>query len=107
MTQMGAPLFCHRCGAALTPGRGDFYVVRIEALADPSPPDLSDFEHLDRKAELDRIAHEAEGTPEQELMDQVYRRLTIHLCGRCYRVWIENPAGDAGDRRAADDCGSF
>ena len=32
------------------------------------------------------------GMTEQELMDQVYRRLTIHLCGDCYRVWIEDPA---------------
>jgi hypothetical protein len=28
---------------------------------------------------------------ERELMDQVFRRLTIHLCGTCYRQWIEDP----------------
>jgi len=26
-------------------------------------------------------------------MDQVYRRMTIHLCRKCYIVWIENPSG--------------
>jgi hypothetical protein len=30
---------------------------------------------------------------EREALDQVYRRLTIHLCTACYRQWIENPAG--------------
>ena len=34
---------------------------------------------------------------EQELIDQVYRRLTIHLCEPCYRQWIENPAGKSGE----------
>ena len=28
-------LICHRCGVELRPGSGDFYEVRIEALADP------------------------------------------------------------------------
>jgi hypothetical protein len=86
-----APLLCRRCGATLRPGKGDFYVVRIEAVADPYPPDLSleDFDRLD----LEGILREIEGASEQELMDQVYRRLTIHLCGPCYRTWIEDPAG--------------
>jgi hypothetical protein len=34
----GPPLLCDRCGVELTPGKGDFYVVRIEAVADPTPP---------------------------------------------------------------------
>jgi len=25
-------------------------------------------------------------------MDQVYRKVIIHLCSACYRQWIENPA---------------
>ncbi len=37
------PGLCHRCAAVLTPGDGSFYVVRIEAFADPSPPrDMGD-----------------------------------------------------------------
>lgn len=35
------PLCCDRCAAELTPGEGSFYVVRIEALADPTPPSFS------------------------------------------------------------------
>jgi len=52
-----APLLCHRCGAMLTPGKGDFYVVRIEAFADPTPPALSSDElaDIDPSAEIDRL----------------------------------------------------
>ncbi len=87
-------LFCHRCGAALTPGKGDFYLVRITAVADPTPPSISeeDFEG-DLKSEIEKVLEEMRGLSEQELTDQVFRRLTIHLCARCYAEWIENPAG--------------
>jgi hypothetical protein len=90
------PLLCHRCGADLTPGRGDFYVVRIEAFADPTPPALSndDLEGMDPSEEIDRIIEETRGMSERSLMDGVWRRMTIHLCGNCYRAWIEDPAGD-------------
>lgn len=92
-------LLCHRCGASLTPGRGDFYVVRIEAVADPSPPDIQ-LDDVDLKAELEKLAEQAHDLPQAEMMDQVYRQLTIHLCGGCYRVWIEDPAGSLGQRDA-------
>ena len=89
------PLFCNRCGAELRPGSGDFHVVRIEAFADPSPPDLSLEESAaDAKRRMQELIEQLNHTSEQELMDQVYRRLTIYLCNPCYRLWIENPAGD-------------
>ena len=88
------PLFCHRCGEELTSGEGNFYVVRIEALADPTPPNISsDDLARDVCEEIDKIIEQVRHIPQSELMDQVYRRLTIHLCGRCYTAWIENPAG--------------
>ena len=88
-------LLCHRCGAELTPGRGDFYVVRIEAFADPTPPNISaeELERLDIGSQIDRLIERTRHMSERDLMDGVYRRLTIHLCGPCYRMWIENPAG--------------
>jgi hypothetical protein len=87
-----SPLFCARCHADLTPGTGDFYVVRIEALADPSPPRLSeeDLNH-DPRAEIERLIEKTRDLSQQELVDQVYRQLTLHLCGPCYRRWIEDP----------------
>ena len=96
MIDAGPPiLFCHRCGAILTPGRGDFYLVRIDAVADPSGPNIpaEELEGLDPAEEIDRLIEQMRGLSEQELMDMVYRRMTIHLCGPCYRKWIDNPAG--------------
>ncbi len=87
-------LFCHRCGGVLTPGEGNFYVARIEAFADPAPPNISNEDgQLDLNEEFSKVLEEMRGLSERELMDQVYRCLTIHLCGLCYKVWIENPAG--------------
>ena len=87
-------LLCHRCGVELHPGRGDFYLVKIEALADPTPPDLSDsLPPGEISREIDRLIDQMRDMTERELMDQVFRRLTIHLCLPCYRKWIEDPAG--------------
>ena len=87
-------ILCHRCGATFAPGKGNFYVVRIEAFADPTLPEMS---KEDLEADLDQQINElidsTRDMSERELMDQVYRRLTIHLCGPCYEKWIENPAG--------------
>lgn len=86
------PLFCDRCGTELEPGTGDFYVVRIEAFADPTPPSFSAQDLLrDVRAEIERLLEQMEGLSEQEAMDQVYRRLVLYLCGPCYRLWIESP----------------
>ena len=86
--------FCHRCGCLLTPGEGDFYVVRIEAMADPSPPHLAEqLEDGQFEEEFNRLLEEMREMSESELMDQVCRRLTIHLCRKCYNRWIEDPAG--------------
>ena len=88
------PLCCDRCAAELTPGEGSFYVVRIEALADPAPPNFSvDDLMRDPKVEIQRIVEQMGDLSAQEAMDQVYRRLVLYLCGPCYRQWIENPTG--------------
>jgi hypothetical protein len=87
-----AALLCARCDAELTPGKGNFYVVRIEALADPTPPSFSeeDLQH-DPQREIARLFEQMRELSEQELLDQVYRRLVLYLCGPCYRRWIEEP----------------
>ena len=88
------PLFCDRCLVELTPGKGDFYVIRIEAVADPSPPILSDEDlSKDTRREIDRLIAQMQGLSEQELIDQVYRCVTLSLCSSCYAEWIENPTG--------------
>jgi hypothetical protein len=87
-----SPLLCARCGVELTPGTGDFYVVRIEAMADPSPPYFTEQDLLhDPRMEIERLIRQMRGLSERELLEQVYRRLVLHLCGPCYRHWIEDP----------------
>ena len=89
-------LVCHRCGALLTPGEGSFYVVRIDAIADPSPPTIDSNESLaDLAADWERLLDNMRDMSEQELMDQVHRRVTIHLCASCYRKWIDDPRQSA------------
>jgi hypothetical protein len=88
------PLFCGRCGAQLAPGRGEFYVVRIEAFADPTPPSFTaDDLRRDIAAEIDRLLASMRDLSEQEAMDQVYRKMTLYLCNGCYQRWIEQPVG--------------
>ena len=88
------PLLCTRCLKTLQAGRGEFYVVSIEAIADPTPPiiDCSDLDR-DYRADWREIVAALKDTSTQEALDQVYRRLVIHLCNACYSDWIENPAG--------------
>ena len=93
MSDDDSPLFCDRCVRQLTPGKGDFYVVNIEAYADPTPP-VFDEEHVghDLRLEINQLVAKLHDVSERESLDQVYRRVTIYLCGSCYRSWIENPA---------------
>lgn len=87
------PFLCARCAAELLPGAGNFYEIKIEALADPTPPVLPDRELHVIRQEMEQVLEELREVSPQEALDQVYRRLTIHLCIRCYTEWIENPAG--------------
>ena len=89
-----APLFCSRCLAELRPGTGDFFEVSIQAVADPTPPVIT-AEDLQRdlRQEMRALVAQLEGMSEREALDQVARRVTIHLCNACFAQWIENPAG--------------
>jgi hypothetical protein len=84
-------LLCQRCSTALTPGEGNFYVVKIVAVADPAPPIIS---QEDVSADIQRLLRDLAGKPARELIDQVYRRRIFSLCTACYRRWIEDPVGD-------------
>lgn len=81
--------FCHRCSAPLTRGDGSCWIVRIEAFADPEV--IITEQPEETAVEIERLIAAAADRSEAELMDDVHRRLTITLCGPCYRVWIENP----------------
>ena len=94
MNAEDAHLLCHRCGIELHLGRGDFYVVRIEAFADPTPPEITEADLAeDLDARIEELIEQLRTADLEELERQVYRRLVIHLCRRCYEDWIEDPAG--------------
>jgi hypothetical protein len=89
-----APLFCARCAAELEPGSGTFYQVTIEAVADPAGPRVSGEESAaDLRRQIEQTLAQMQGLSAREAMDQVYRRLTLHLCVACFRRWIEDPTG--------------
>ena len=88
-----APLACARCGAGLWPGAGNFFQVTIEAVADPTSPVLCGRETAEEiRREIERAPGRLSVVSAREALDQVYRRLVRHLCGPCYRTWIEDPA---------------
>jgi RNase P subunit RPR2 len=92
---MESALFCARCSTELIPGEGAFYVVKIEAVADPNGPVVTSeipSSHEIRR-QIKQLISKLEDVSAQEAMHQVHRRLTIHLCAKCYGGWIENPAG--------------
>jgi hypothetical protein len=93
MAQTAEPLFCDHCSRTLTPGHGEFYVVRIEAVADPTPPRIADedqdVEEIGRQ--ISALFARLDDQSEQEAMDQVSRRVVLYLCNACYGRWIENP----------------
>ncbi|MFH1725219.1 MAG: hypothetical protein ABII00_11450 [Elusimicrobiota bacterium] len=85
---------CARCEKPIEPGRGNFYVIRIDAVSDPTPPVITE-EELSRDVgkEVERLTALMRDKSDQELVDQVYRRLFLCLCAACYGRWIEDPAG--------------
>jgi hypothetical protein len=86
-----APLFCDRCLEHLAPGSGNFFVVSIHAVCDPAPPTAEAPQEL--RGEIERLLARLADVSEREALDQVYRRLTLHLCLPCFRHWIEHPTG--------------
>ena len=87
-----ASLHCKRCSKEVHPGRGDYYLVRIDAVADPQPPIITQ-EDLDPDvgAEIERLIRRMKSMSEQQLERQVFRQKVIYLCVRCFNRWIETP----------------
>jgi hypothetical protein len=87
-------LLCARCLQQLHAGTGDFFRVTIEAVADPSAPALDEeASAAEGRRRIEELLAQMKDVSEREAMDQVHRRVVLHLCGPCYRQWIEDPAG--------------
>jgi hypothetical protein len=86
------PLHCKLCLEEIHPGRGDYHLVRIDAVADTQPPIITQEElNQDVGAETERLMRSTKGMSEQQLQRQVYRKKVIYLCLSCFNRWIENP----------------
>jgi hypothetical protein len=74
-------LNCERCSKEVHPGRGDYYLARINAIADPQPPVITQ-EDLDQDvgAEIERLIRIMKNMSEQQLERQVFRQKAIYLC---------------------------
>ena len=85
-------LHCTRCSKEVHPGRGDYYLVRIDAVADPQPPIITqeDFDQ-DVGAEIERLIRRMKSMGEQQLERQVFCQKVIYLCVPCFNYWIEKP----------------
>ena len=88
------PVFCARCAIELHPGKSNFFLVKIDAVADPTPPSISDEDlSQDVQGQIKKLIAQMEKVSAAEAMDQVHRHLTLFLCGSCYQEWIEHPTG--------------
>ena len=85
-------LHCKRCSNEVHPCRGDYYLVRIDAVADPQPPIITQ-EDLDQDVgpEIERLIRLMKSMSEQQLERQVFRQKAIYLCVPCFNRWIESP----------------
>jgi hypothetical protein len=95
-------LHCNRCSKEVHPGRGDYYVVRIDAVADPQPP-IFTHEDLDQDvgAEIERLIRRMKSVSEKQLERQVFRQKAMYLCVPCFNLWIEDPVS-AHDESTGD-----
>ncbi len=86
-------ILCVRCLATLRPGAGNFWVVHIDAVADPTPPAFTEQEVCrDVQSQWAQLVQEMRDISPREAMDQVHRHVVVHLCNRCFARWIEDPA---------------
>ncbi|MFO7907266.1 MAG: hypothetical protein ACQESR_21370 [Planctomycetota bacterium] len=88
-------LICARCQAILTPGTGTLWEVRIDAVADPWPPNFTqeDLQSDRPQKEWRELVERMKDLSPREAMEQVQRQMVIHLCNRCFAQWYEHPAG--------------
>jgi hypothetical protein len=94
LPQTGLTLFCARCARELHPGEGDFFQVTIDAVADPTPPNLDvEPSATELRRRIEELLAQMQDVSAQEALDQVRRHLVLHLCLACFKEWIEDPTG--------------
>ena len=69
---------CLRCGIELRLGSDTCYLIKVEAMADPSPPIISTDDGI--RQEIEGLFAKMKDLSPQEAMDQVYRRPRLLFC---------------------------
>jgi len=82
---------CDRCLCQVEEGKGAFFQVTIDAIADPTPPNLDGLEGEDPGAAYRRLLEKLRRLSEREAMEQVHRRRIFNLCIPCLDAWLESP----------------
>jgi hypothetical protein len=91
---------------ALERGRGACYFLDVRAVADPSPPVFREDDlECDTERAIGELLARLRKMTERQLLDQVYHRRLLCLCGPCYARWVEDPFAprpDPGADRTED-----
>lgn len=83
------PFVCDRCGREVAPGEAEFFSVRVEAFADPTPPEITEADlRRDHRREMEALIDRLRDVSEREALEQVYRRRNLILCNRCCDEWF-------------------
>ena len=86
-------ILCDRCGRAIP--RHAHYRVRIEVVADPSVPDLTqdDLEEADFDRTMAELLDQMADATAEELEDSVAKRFEFRICRPCQARFNGNPLG--------------
>ena len=86
-------VICDRCGRAIP--REAHYRVRIDVVADPSPPTMTqdDVEEADFDRTLAQLLDEMKGATAEELEGAVARTFEFRICRPCQLRFTRNPLG--------------
>jgi hypothetical protein len=100
---MANPITCDLCGRPIPPHA--HYIVRIEVVADPSMPELSqeEIDNLDFDKTLHQLLEEMKSFSADELQDQVHRRFDYRICRPCQARFLCNPLGRPREKGQAQN----
>jgi len=96
-------VICNICGTTVAPLA--HFVVRIEVVADPSMPAISnkDLEAMNAEQSFDDLLKQMQGMTSDELQDGVHRRFEYKLCPACHKQFLTNPLGVPRKRRNSEN----
>jgi len=84
-------VICDRCGRAVP--RHAHYRVRIDVVADPSPPDLTheDLEEADLAWTLAQLQDDLKHATAADLEDAIAKQFEFRICRPCQLRFIRDP----------------